>query len=782
MNVLKLGLFFILSLMFGAMSAQTSKPIRGVILDSSSGEILSWASVSITNINPPRGVMSDSLGNFIFDKLPIGRYDIQATLVGYEPMEIKEVLVSSSKETFLTFSLKENVNQMEEIIVRPKINKQESINPMALASARMLSVEEANRYAGGFDDPARLVSSFAGVAGSVSSNSITIRGNSPQTLLWKLEGIEIPNPTHFPDVTGLGGGILSGLSSQVLGNSDFFTGAFPAEYGNALSGVFDLHMREGNRWERENTVQIGVTGIDVASEGPFKKGGKSSYIFNYRYSSMALLPESMVGRATGMKYQDLSFKMNFPTKRSGIFSVWGIGLIDDYTSEYESDIDKWEIQSDQQTIRLTREMVAGGLNHKFFLGNSGYIKSTLAATYKNDHNWYDWYNKELTPSRYFDFERSNTDLIFTTHMNKKYSSKHTNRTGINVTSLSYNLRADRSPDFGTDPLPMINYGDDDGNSMAYSAYSNSIIQLSNKFSVNVGITGQYFKLTDKWSIEPRAGLKMQLTNKHSIGLAYGKHAQRERLEYYFVKTPETGNELVNKDLDFAKAHHFVMSYDWTISKNLHLKIEPYYQHLYDIPMAADNSFSIINFNNLILRKALVNGGKGRNYGIDITLERYLADGYYYLFTGSLFESKYRDLEGTWRDTKYNRNYLFNLLGGKEWLLGKHKQNIFGLSARLTYQGGDRYTPIDEQASLNAKDEVLDESRAFEKQLNPAFIFDFTVSFKMNKRKLAHEFALKMVNATGYEEYNGYAYNFVKKEMQMERSAVIMPNISYNIEF
>lgn len=228
------------------MLAQTGKHIRGIVIDNSSGEPLEASTVVVHSVNPPRGVMTDSKGEFVIENLPVGRYEIQASFMGYEPMIIREVMVSSAKEVNLTFSLKENLNQLGEVVVKPTVNKQEPINNLALASARMLSVEEANRYAGGFDDPARLVSSFAGVAGSVSSNAIAVRGNSPQSLQWKLEGMEVPNPTHFPDVTGLGGGIITALSSQVLGNSDFFTGAFPSEYSNALSGVFDMHMREGN--------------------------------------------------------------------------------------------------------------------------------------------------------------------------------------------------------------------------------------------------------------------------------------------------------------------------------------------------------------------------------------------------------------------------------------------------------------------------------------------------------------------------------------------------------
>ena len=785
MNASKLIMTLFFSIISFTMFAQTGKPIRGIVIDNSSGELLEASTVVVLNINPQRGVMTDFDGEFFIDKLPIGRYDIQASFLGYEPMIIREVMVSSAKDVHLTFSLKENLNQLGEIVVKPTVNKQEPINNLALASARMLSVEEANRYAGGFDDPARLVSSFAGVAGSVSSNAIAVRGNCPQSLQWKLEGMEVPNPTHFPDITGLGGGVITALSSQVLGNSDFFTGAFPSEYSNALSGVFDMQMREGNRWERESTFQIGTMGIDFGSEGPFKKGGQASYLFNYRYATMALLSDiapDLIGAASGMRYQDLSFKLNFPSKKIGTISVWGIGLIDNYKKEYEEDLSEWETRNDQMEINHDRTMGAGGIVHKIFLNNNTYLKSSLGATYNNNHSIYYWHDVDLIPIKTNDMQISNTNIVFNSYLNKKYSSKHTNRTGIAATGLFYNLDYNRSPRYATNPKPMENFGKEDGNTMLLSAFTNSSVKLSSTLTVNVGINSQYFLLNKELTLEPRLGLRIQAAPKHTFGFAYGNHSRHERLEYYFVKTPETNNEHTNKDLKLSRANHFVLSYDWTISDNLHLKIEPYYQQLCNIPVARDSSFSIINHNQLQMKTPLVSEGKGRNYGVDITLERYLADGYYYLFTGSIFDSRYKGGDGVWRNTRLNRRFLFNALGGREWALGKNKQNILGVNLRISYQGGDRYSPIDEAKSLTERDDYYDEHRAFENQYDPALMTDITINYKMNKKKVVHDFSLKLLNVNMYEEPLGYDYNLKTGQIEEDKRFVFMPNISYKIQF
>lgn len=786
-RILILACLFIMSLLITTkLNAQIGKPIRGVVLDNASGETLPAVTIVVLNTDPLKGVTSDTNGNFSINELRVGRYDIQATFIGYEPMIFREIVVSSGKETFLTIPLTEEVNQLQEVIVRPTVNKQEPLNTTATASARMLSTEEANRYAGGFDDPARLVSSFAGVAGNISSNGIAIRGNSPQFLQWRLEGVEIPNPTHFPDITGVGGGILTALSSQVLDNSDFFTGAFPSEYGNALSGVFDMQLRNGNRWDYEHSIQVGTLGIDLSSEGPFKKGGQASYLFNYRYATMALADDlfpGLLGNAAGMRYQDLSFKLNFPTKRAGTFSVWGIGTIDRFGEAMEKDTMKWEYDHDSMEAVFKQKMAAGGISHRITLGKSAYLKTSLAATYTQNQITGDHLNPEtdiFTPL--MNMKGNNWNLIFKSLLNKKFSARHMNRIGVTVTRLSYDIDYRMSPTFPKANSPIRTFAESDGNTFLLSAFSNSTFRLSNDVTVNTGLHGQYFLLNKNWTVEPRAGIKWQALPKHSFGLAYGMHSRHEKLDYYFVTTPETGNELVNKNLDFAKAHHIVLSYDWSVSENMHFKVEPYFQYLYDIPVARDSSFSIINYTDFYLDIPLVNEGKDINYGIDLTLERYLNRGYYYLITASLFESRYTGGDGVWRDTRLNRNFLLNVLGGKEWMLGKRHQNVLGVNISASFMGGERYTPVDKQASNAAEDAILIESRAYEKQLNPALVTNLTISYKINKRSTAHQFAAKLINATGYKEFEGQYFNIKTREVDMSRSSVVMPNISYKFEF
>ena len=752
-----------------------TQTIRGLVRDATSEQPLYFATVVLLGTDPLKGCSTDSLGRFRFDNIPMGRYDMQVSVLGYEPTIVKEVLVLSAKESYNEVALKEQITNLDEVVVRPQVDKEKPLNAMTLAGGRMFSVEEANRFAGGFDDPARLVSSFAGVAGNVGINNLSIHGNSPQSIQWKLEGIEIPNPSHFADINGLGGGLQTALSSLVMGNSDFLNGAFPAEYNNALSGVFDMSMRNGNNQNYEHAFQIGLLGVDLASEGPLSKKNGSSYLINYRNSFSDLVMDG-----SNLRFQDLVFKLNFPTRKAGTFSIWGLGLIDGDNVEVE-DESEWESYGDRVDVKTDLMKMATGIGHKFFINKSAYLKTSLAFTYADTKQDAKMTENKETYNQVMDIVSKDWSMVFNSYLNKKISARHTNRTGVTFTGLFYDLDFKVSPTF-VPVVPMEQSVKGDGSSSMVSVFSNSLIDITERFSTNIGLTAQYFALNNHWSIEPRVSFKYKVAPRHTLSLAYGLHSRREKLDYYYIKTPETGDQLVNKDLDFTKANHFVLSYAWGITDNIHLRVEPYYQCLSDVPVELGTSFSTINYNEYYLEKVLVNKGKGRNYGIDITLERYLNKGYYWLLTGSVFNSKYRGGDGVWRNTKYNRKYIINALVGKEWMCGKQKQNTFSANIRFSYQGGDYYTPIDVEASEEQHDIVLNERKAFSVQFSPVLTSDISVGYKINKKKVSHGFSLQILNLGMNTGQHGYFYNEKINEIEKVDFGGFIPNISYKLEF
>ena len=757
---------------------KTEKPtqtVRGIVLDSKTNAPIEFATVRIMNVGS-LGSTTDSLGRFRIDNVPVGRCNIQTSYVGYNTNIFNEIPVTSSKEVYMEITLDENIHSLAEVVIQPEIKKDKPLNAMAITGGRMISMEEAGRFANGFDDPARLSSAFAGVAGDVGTNAVAIRGNSPQFTQWRLEGVEIPNPTHFADLTGLGGGFLSALSTQVIGNSDFYNGAFPSEYSNALSGIFDMQIRNGNNQKYEHTFQLGILGIDLASEGPISRKLGSSYIFNYRFSTTSLA----TGNDMNLKYQDLSFKLNFPTRKAGTFSIWGIGLIDRYKPE-AIDRDEWETQGDRQSGNTAFDKAAGGLTHKYLINADTYIRSSLAATYSKDRTRADQMTEDDKLVHVGDIRNSKWDIVFNSYLNKKFNSNHINRTGITVTGLQYDLDYKISPNFGLD-VPMEQISKGNGGSCVLSAYSSSVINLSNHLTTSLGITAQYFTLNKNWTVEPRAALKWSFNPKHALALAYGLHSRREKLDYYFVEQEANGKTESNRYLDFSKAHHFGLTYDWNINSYMHLKVEPYYQYLFRIPVEENSSFSIINHQSFYLDRILKNRGSGVNYGIDITLEQYMKNGFYYMITASLFKSKYKAGDNIWRNTRLDKNYLLNILAGKEWMVGRNKQNVLSLNGRIFFQGGDRYTPVDEGKSMIEHDIKFDETRAYSKKFDPSINGDISFSYRINKKKISHEFSIKMLNVGMRTGMHFYQYNEKTHKIEKKDGSGLIPNISYKIYF
>ncbi|WP_068472389.1 TonB-dependent receptor [Saccharicrinis aurantiacus] len=771
--------FIFLSLLSRVEAQQLFQNIKGTVLDADSHQPLPGVNVYILDSNPTLGTITSPEGDFLLNNVPIGRHNIQFSFLGYEAAIIREVVVGSAKEVVLNIKLKEQFNALNEIVVKPEERKDKPQNSMATLSARSFSVEEAMRYAGGWNDPARLASSFAGVsmAEGVNDNAIVIRGNAPKGILWRLEGVEIPAPNHLNGVNN-GGGIETVFSVNMLANSDFFTGAFPAEYGNAMSGAFDMRFRTGNNQKRESTFQVGSQGIDISSEGPLKKGSEASYLFNYRYSTMGLIGNIMDGNFGLPAYQDLSFKVHLPTSQAGEFSLWGIGGLSSVAFDPDSDPMEWKNTFDNNKYDTGSDIAATGMNHKINIGSKSYVNTSLALTYDRFTMVSDQINADQSSVALANHYEDNTKLIISSYINHKFNNKHSNRTGINYTTQWYDIDVQGNPNPEEQP-GLIEITDQNGTAEYMQLYSQSKFRIKPTWDVNVGIHASYYGVNNELVFEPRLGSTWRFIPMHSFSLAYGKHSKLEPLRFY--EASGSNGDLLNPDLAVTKAHHFVFSYDYRINSNLKLKVEPYYQHLYDVPVVEGSTISLINYEwDMYFSDPLNNSGTGSNVGVDITLERYMKEGLYYMLTGSIFDSKYIGGDRVEYNTSFNRNFVFNLLGGKEWAVKGN--NTIGLNGKLTYMGGNRFTPPDQEASHQAQMVVLDESKAFEWQEENKLFLDIGINYRINKSKVAHVITIQAKNVLMQSEMFGWAYDFEQQKVVEHGLTMMYPYLTYRLEF
>ena len=734
-----LSIFLVLfsSLVFAQNLTQT---IRGTVRDRDSQKPLWGASVIVAQSQPLIGITTDSAGKFRLSMGPVGRHTLKISFVGYEDLVLPELMVGSGKEIVLNLELKESVKTFQEIRITANSEKEKPLNSMSTVSARSFNTEETGRYAACINDPSRMAQSFAGVSGNGDqSNEIIIRGNSPRGMLWRMEGIEIPNPNHFTGGQGNSGGGVSILSNIMLSNSDFFTGAFPAEYGNALSGVFDINLRKGNAEKREYAFQFGVLGSEIALEGPISRKNESSYLFSYRYSTLDFLYKIGLKVAGNIvpKFQDFSFHVNLPTRKSGRFALFGIGGLCSLGNDPIYDSAKWKKFSDRFFYDETGRVGAAGLSH-FYLFKNGktYLKSVLS--FSADENASD---EDTVSSSYENVDLNDNVFLYyypraSVMLNHKFNSRHVIRSGIIGSMYGYNLLS-RSLN-GADGS-YVDRIDTTGHTELAQAYVQWQFHPRENLTFNSGLHSMLFLLNNTFSIEPRFGLRWEISGVQALTAGFGLHSRIESVSNYLVALHDSlGNtSYPNKEVSFTRAAHAVCGYEYMLREDLMLKAELYYQYLFDVPVEdTSSSFSAINYAGGITDRILVNRGEGYNYGLEITAEKFFTRRYYFLFTASLYESRYRGSDGVLRDSYYNGKYVLNLLGGKEWKAGKNKNNIIGCNLRAIYKGGNRQTPIDLDLSQIAGSTVYNDEDMYSLNGPVFFRTDVGFSYRHNGKKAA----------------------------------------------
>lgn len=763
-----------------------TETVKGTIIDKDTRLPLAGATIVISSNDGTKSASTDTQGLFRLQKVPVGRQQLQVRMAGYKPEEFSELLITSGRENMINIEMESQINSLSEAVVYADAGKQ-PLNQMAMTSGRSFSPEETNRYAGAFFDPARMAQSFPGVAAGGDDNEIIVRGNSPKSLQWRLEGIEIINPNHF-GAEGAAGGGISMLNTMVLGKSDFYTGGLAAEYNNATAGVFDLRFRRGNTDKREYTFSVGVLGVGATLEGPFKKGSPASFLMSYRYSSLSLLEKAGVKVSdTGIpKYQDLSFNFVFPTKKAGTFSLFGIGGSGKLRQTAERNYEKWEERIDAQDLDLKFNAGSAGLKHQYIANDRLYFTNIVSMSVSRNANTTDTLTRDYVSSLYHQDKFTNTAIRYAGTLNYRANSKNTLRAGLNASLLRYDLYA---LTYDAELAALRERIKENGKTSTYDTFAQLKTVLNDKLTLNTGVHANYFALSKTWSFEPRLGLNWRVAADQTISFGTGLYNRLEPLAYYFAKSGNQTSAEPNKLLSPTRSAQAIIGYEKNLSRTLRFKTEIYYQHLYDVPVSTDPevNFSLLNVSDIAAigtssYRRLVNKGTGKNYGIELTLEKSLSKGYYFMATASLFDSKFKALNGKEYNTTFNTRYVGNLLLGKEWATGKNKNNLFGLNTKLIYAGGRKYSPVLEDESLRLDEEIIDQDRINTLTAAPYVRVDFSASYRINRRKVSHLFILDIQNLLNRENTVGMHYNFSKRIIEPQKWTGIIPTINYRIEF
>ena len=783
------GIFWMM-LWAAATGQPVTQVVRGTLTQQATGQPLAGVTISVLGLPSPLSTESDAAGRFRLEAVPVGRHTLTLVKAGFVDYTIPDLVVGGGKEVVLDLELEEVIYETAPVEINAGTSRD-----LRRVSTRVFTVEESKRFAAVYFDPARLAASFPGVIqANDQANNLIVRGNSPNGIAWRMEGVDIVNPNHltnagtFSDRLSQSGGGTIILSTQLLTNSSLSTGAFAPEYGNALAGVFDIHLRRGNNEHYEFTGQAGLIGVDLSAEGPLARSQGGAFVANYRYSTVGLL--GLLGISFGgedITYQDLAFNLSLPTRKAGTFTLFGMGGISHnlFTGPREDSL-RSEAK-DRYDIAFRSRMGAAGMTHKIALGSRTSLRSVLAVSGIRSTRFGDIITDTGDLRRVEEDTLIQTRVSFHTALTHRFSARSHVTVGTYISQLGFQLGAARRHPFqpAADLVPL---NQADGGYYLFQPYANWRYQLASGLELNAGLHSMLFSLNDSRVLEPRFSLNWQPQPRHSLRLAYGLHSQLQLPGTYFSTVSDLEGQVrtPNAQLGFSRAHHIVLSYNYLLADNLHLRLEPYYQHLFDIPVVPDPSrpVSVLNLLEGYVTDSLVNAGTGRNYGLDFSLEKYLSQRYYYLISGSLYESRFTAMDGVERDTRFNGNYLLSLTTGREWerLTRRGKNKVFGINIRGIYQGGFRAMPIDVAASEQAFTTVFDESQGFTERFPDYFRADLRLVFKRYTQRYTRTFSLDIQNVANTQNVAFQTYDFVAGAVVTRYQLGAIPLLSYRIEF
>ena len=806
-TLLSLAFTICTTILFGQSATQT---IKGIVRDKDTKQPLIGAEVRISETNTSEtrnstseiGTVTDTSGHFRLEHIPVGRQQVLCNFIGYESYLSESIVLNSAKEVELDIQLIQAATLTDAVVIHAIKHGSEPLNELSVVSARSFSAEETNRYAGTANDAGRMAMGFPGVqiSNDDSNSDILIRGNSGVGLLWRLEGIDIPNPNHFARLGSSGGGITI-FSTSVLGTSDFSTGAFPAEYGNALSGVFDMKFRKGNSEKRENTIKVGLIGLEYSTEGPVGNQG-GSYLVNARYSTLGILNKlgfQLAGPRIDDNFQDISFNIYLPSSnQKHLFSIWGIGGL---SLEKRRVAEMPVNYDDRVTANFETNMGAIGATHSWLLDKSSYIKTTLAVMDQSVVHDQD-YNPASAPATRFDTQHATEGRFsLASYYSHLFNPKLTLKTGLFLSDMFYNFESysGTSVDYNANVLgkyATLGRANTFGQTLStflIQPYAEVRYRPAEKWTISAGIHTLFLTLNNTSSIEPRFGVQYKYADNQFISFGYGLHGKIQPLGTYYTVFGdyEKSQIYANRNLGITHSNHFILAHEIIFYNGSHtgqpllkLHSELYYQYLTDVPVSADanNTYSALNVVEGFPNQILTSKGTGQNYGIDVSLEKIFNQGAFFVLSTSLFNSTYQPLNGQTYNTQYNTRYSLNFMGGKEWRT-KH-DGVWQGGIKILFNGGTPASPLSAVQSGNVQYPDLDQAHPFSLTTPVYFRPDLKVSYRKNNKKTAYTIALDVQNFTAQTNVNGLIRNYdpATNTWVYREQAGLLPVISFQLDF
>jgi hypothetical protein len=793
--------FAVFLIFTSVLMAQTpTQTVRGRVVGFENNETLVGASVSLSGTKLM--TLTDTFGIFKIENVPVGRYDLSVSFVGFKPYEMPDLWVQSGKEVVLDLKLSPSAQNLETF----------TTTSSRFGSQTALSINNSQdylKYPANFNDPARMITYLPGAAtDNDQGNNISVRGNTPNAMQWYLEGAEIVNPNHLSNAgtpsdrtTANGGGVLI-LGANMMESANFYKGALSADKGGALTSIMDLNLRRGNDSKRQSSVSLGLIGTEAGTEGYFSPptpeggdksrnspfGGRgASYLVHYRYSTIGLL--SKMGIPLGdeaITYQDLTYNFNLPTQKAGNFNLFGMhGFSDNIFKNKPKK--EWVTEKDSQDISFKNFMNVVGLKHSVGLSKKAIWNTVVAYSWlKNSRNAVGFdTSKTLVATENFENEQAKLFVKTKVDWQWKLGTWHIG-TAIKNEDISYIQNQKKGGFSRANKIsgqeywlqPFVEWESHISESLQYHLGLRASVLSHRKQFTNRAKPTKY--------IEPSLGLQYNGRDNSVISLNFS--VQSQTLSPTVNRVYQTTYSRVAYDTAFilSRSGNANLNFRFNVTNKISADFSAYYQVLSG-PSIVGTGY-VTAFDELETRFFLTQRGynaKGRNIGFEVDINRSISKGYHWRLNMSIYDSKIgsSSLSSIFlRNSPYNGHYIINALAGKEWTVGKNQNKFWGINAHILLRGGFRETPIDETASKKANQMVYDYTKPFSLQLKDYFRTDLSVYFKRNRLKWSSTLQLDIQNLTNQRNEGWHYFDRFTKKVETKYQLGVIPNLSYKVDF
>lgn len=740
--------------------AQNSGKITGKIVDQITNEALPGVNIIVEETT--LGTSSDLNGEFTITNIPFGTYKVKASFIGYNPVTKVDVVVNSAKPTFLEFKLSETVIELGEATVTSNYFEKSSIE---VNSVKKFSYEEIRRSPGGFEDVVRALSVLPGVARqSAGRNDLVVRGGAPSENLYIVDGFVLPNINHFGN-QGATGGPLSFVNLDYVSETTFSTGGFQSNYGDKLSSVLKIDLREGRKDKIGGKALVSASQFGFNLEGPITE--KNNFIFSIRRSYL-----DFIFNAAGFnfvpEYYDLLAKYTYDFDNNNKLSYLLVGALDrvKFNNDNTEDVfDNSRILGNDQNQYVT------GISFRH-LFSKGFYNIALSRNYIS----YDGFQNDTLLNPIFLNKSKEAEHELKSDFVYKLAHASELNFGASAKYILYKseiLFPDKFVTTFGETLPVTSaiVNDDFYKFGLYGLYSTSLL---NRIRVNLGLRGDYFNAIDeKFSISPRLSLSYSISEITNLNFSTGIYHQNP--SYIWLTLEE------NKSLKPIQVNQFILGIDHLLSEDTQIKLEGFYKDYSKYPASKLRTYLVLantgagypgsddNFSTYGL-EPLSSEGKGNSKGIEFSIQKKSSQNNLYgILSVTYSETKFTGLDKIERVGQYDQSWIVSFSSG--FIFSENWE----AAIKFRLATGNAYTPY----NFNGTQSI---NNYLSERLGATHGLDIRVDRRWNFSNWSMVAYIDLQNIYNQKNVNAIRFDYRTMQIDEQSEIGILPSIGISVEF